>query len=213
MSCVPDWTDLISQALSALLGTVVGGTITVLVARWQTTKTISAQTQLAAEQHAASVQLAQVERERENSAGAAKQLLERLADLYAWMPSLPDVALETPRLSEHARARCAEAMESVRRGMFTELFSITDAEMRERYRVLVRLVYDAGWRGAGGQHPERVIRDVSNYLRYVQISLGFVIDGEPLPVHEEPPALDRDSPDVWLPSSSSAIWRDPADGS
>ncbi|MBU3862899.1 hypothetical protein KN815_01885 [Streptomyces sp. 4503] len=76
--------------------------------------------------------------------------------------------------------------------MFTELFSITDAEMRERYRVLVRLVYDAGRRRAGGRHPERVIRDVRNYLRYVQISLGFVIDGEPLPVHEEPPALDRD---------------------
>ncbi|MEV6125516.1 hypothetical protein AB0M05_01640 [Streptomyces violaceusniger] len=208
-----DWTDLISQALSALLGTVVGGAITVIVARWQTAKTINAHTQLAAEQNAASVQLARAERERENSAAAAKQLLERLADLYAWMPSLPDVALGNPRLSEHARERCAEAMESVRRGMFTELFSITDAEMREQYRALVRLVYDAGWRGAGGHHPERVIRDVRNYLRHVQVSLGFVIDGEPLPAHEEPPALDRDSPAVWLPSSSSVFWRDPADGS
>ncbi|TMU92388.1 hypothetical protein [Streptomyces sp. DASNCL29] len=210
---MPDWTDLISQALSALLGTVVGGAITVFVARWQTAKTINAQTQLAAEQHAASAQLARAERERENSAAAAKQLLERLADLYAWLPSLPDVALENPRLSEHARVRCADAMESVRRGMFTELFSITDVEMRERYRALVRLVYDAGWRGAGGRHPERLIRDVRNYLRYVQVSLGFVIDGEPLPIHEEPPILDRDSPVVWEPSSSSAIWRDPADGS
>ncbi|MFK4270782.1 hypothetical protein [Streptomyces milbemycinicus] len=210
---MPDWTDLISQALSALLGTVVGGAITVFVARWQTAKTINAQTQLAAEQHAASVQLAHAERERENSAVAAKQLLERLADLYAWLPSLPDVSLENPRLSEHARARCAEAMESVRRGMFTELFSITDAETRERYRALVRLVYDAGWRGGGGQHPERLVRDVRNYLRYVQVSLGSVIDGKRLPVHEEPPALGRDSSAVWLPSSSSAIWSDPADGS
>ncbi|MFD8457078.1 hypothetical protein [Streptomyces antimycoticus] len=208
-----DWTDLISQALSALLGTVVGGAITVLVARWQTAKTINAQTQLAAEQHAASVQLARAERERDNSAAAAKLLLERLADLYAWLPSLPDVALDNPRLSEHARVRCAEAMESVRRGMFTELFSITDTEMRERYRVLVRLVYDAGRRGAGGQRPERLIRDVRSYLRYVQVSLGFVIDGEPLPIHEEPPILDRDSPAVWSPSSSSVIWSDPADGS
>ncbi|WP_143675757.1 MULTISPECIES: hypothetical protein [Streptomyces] len=210
---MPDWTDLISQALSALLGTVVGGAITVFVARWQTAKTINAQTQLAAEQHAASVQLARAGRERENSAVAAKQLLEHLADLYAWLPSLPDVSLENPRLSEHARARCTEAMESVRCGMFTELFSITDAGMRERYRALVRLVYDAGWRGAGGQHPEQLVRDVRNYLRYVQVSLGSVIDGKPLPVREEPPALDRDSPAVWLPSSSSAIWGDLADGS
>ncbi|MFD8864036.1 hypothetical protein ACFV1F_06525 [Streptomyces sp. NPDC059590] len=210
---MPDWTDLISQALSALLGTVLGGAITVFVARWQAVKTINAQTQLAAEQHAASVQLARAERERENSAIAAKQLLERLADLYAWLPSLPDVSLENPRLSEHARARCTEAMESVRRGMFTELFSITDAEMRERYRELVRLAYDAGWRGAGGQRPDRLVRDVRNYLRYVQVSLGSVIDGKPLPAREEPPALDRDSPAVWTPSSSSAIWSDPADRS
>ncbi|MGW5690706.1 hypothetical protein ACWEWX_06980 [Streptomyces asiaticus] len=208
-----DWTDLTSQALSALLGTVVGGVITVFVARWQTAKTINAQNQLAADQHAASVRLARSERERENSVAAAKQLLERLADLYAWLPSLPDVALENPRLSEHARARCADAMESVRRGMFTELFSIADTELRVRYRVLVRLVYDAGRRGAGGQRPERLVRDVRNYLRYVQMSLGFVIDGEPLPIHEEPPVLDRDSPGVWLPSSSSVIWSDPADGS
>ncbi|MFI0729781.1 hypothetical protein ACH4S9_12210 [Streptomyces sp. NPDC021225] len=208
-----DWSDLIGQAFSALLGTVLGGAITVFVARWQTVKTINAQTRLAADQHVASVQLARVERERENSAVAAKQLLERLADLYAWLPSLPDVSLENPSLSEHARVRCAEAMESVRRGMFTELFSITDAEMRERYRALVRLVYDTGWRGAGGQRPDRLVRDVRNYLRYVQMSLGSVIDGKPLPVHEEPPALDRDSPGVWSPSSSSAIWNDPADNS
>ncbi|MEU1907440.1 vWA domain-containing protein [Streptomyces hygroscopicus] len=97
--------------------------------------------------------------------------------------------------------------------MFTELFSITDAEMRERYRALVRLVYDAGWRGAGSQYPERIVQDMRNYLRYVQVSLGSVIDGKPLPVREEPPSPDRDSPAVWLPSSSSAIWSDPADGS
>ncbi|MCQ8831674.1 hypothetical protein [Streptomyces malaysiensis] len=111
--------------------------------------------------------------ERETSAAAAKQLLERSAQLlersadrYAWMPSLPDAALENPRLSEHALARCAEAMEIVRHGMFTELFSINDTELRGRYRALVRLVYDAGRRGAGGQYPERLIRDdVRNYLR------------------------------------------------
>ncbi|WP_407561209.1 hypothetical protein [Streptomyces sp. 184] len=208
-----DWSDLLGQTFSALLGTLVGGMITVLVARWQTTRTITSQMQLAAEQHAADVRLVRAERERDNAAAAAKLLLERLADLYAWLPSLPDVGLEDPGLSVHARDHCSSAMQSVRRGMLTELFSITDVDMRDRYRTLVRLIYDAGWRGAGADNRERLIRDVRGYLRYVQVSLGCVIDGEPLPNHIDPPVLDRTSPTPWRPPGSSGHWSDPADGS
>ncbi|WHX18591.1 hypothetical protein QFW82_16785 [Streptomyces malaysiensis subsp. malaysiensis] len=73
--------------------------------------------------------------EWETAAAAAKQLLERLADLYAWLPSLPDVALENPRLSEHARARCAEAMEVVRHLVFKIItWSLRDHCHRTAFR-------------------------------------------------------------------------------
>src|SRR5262245_15786633 len=135
------WTDLASQAVTALLGTVAGGAITLFVTRWQTAKTIVSQSELAASQQLADAQLARAERE----GAAARLLLERLADFYQWLPSLPDVSLEAPKLSDHARRQCVAAMESIRRGMHTELFSIQHSDVRERYRTLVKLAYDAGW--------------------------------------------------------------------
>jgi len=210
---VSDWGDLVGQAASALVGTLVGGAITVLVARWQTARTIAAQVDLATAQQAAAARLARVERERERASVAASQLLERLATFYAWLPSLPDVSEETPRLSVHARDQCRAAMETVRRGMLTELFSIGQTEVRARYRTLVRLAHDAGWRGVGREHPERLVRDIRNYLRYVQLSLEAVIDGVPLPEHVDPPVLDRAEGDIWLPPHVPDHWGDPADGS
>ncbi|WP_221179353.1 hypothetical protein [Streptomyces botrytidirepellens] len=207
------WTDLAGQTAGALLGTLVGGAITVLVARWQTSKTIAAQSELATVQQAAEARLSRAERDHERSSEAARQLLERLADLYAWLPSLPDVAADRPRLSGHAREQCASAMESLRRGMQTELFSIAAPEVRRRYRTLVKLAYDVGWRGVGRDHRERQIRDVRNYLRYVQLTLECVIDGGRLPDRLEPPVLDRAAPSAWLPPDVPWHWGDPADGS
>ncbi len=227
MSCVPlvgpglllddvrvsDWGDLVGQAASALVGTLVGGAITVLVARWQPAKTIAAQVALAAAQQGAAARLARAEREHERASVAASQLLERLATFYAWLPSLPDVSEETPRLSAHARDQCHAAMESLRRGMLTELFSVGQTEVRARYRALVKLAYDAGWRGVGCEYPERLVRDVRNYLRYVQLSLEAVIDGASLPEHVDPPVLDRPEGDIWVPPQVPEHWGDPAVGS
>ncbi|MFJ4923383.1 hypothetical protein [Streptomyces sp. NPDC088725] len=205
------WSDLAVQAVGALTGTIAGGAITVLVARWQTAKAIVAQTDLASAQQAADARLARVEREHERSSEAARQLLERLADLHAWLPSLPDVAAEPPRLSATARDSCRTAMESLRRGMHTELFGIGQGEARDRCRALVKLTYDAGWRQEGQDHPTRVVRDIRNCLRYVQFSLEAVIDGRPLPSHAEPPVLERDTPEMWLPPEIPGHWGDPAD--
>ncbi|WP_217196313.1 hypothetical protein [Streptomyces buecherae] len=208
-----DWSNLASQAASSLLGTLVGGAITVLVVRWQTIKTLTSQAELAAAQQVANARLVRAEKERERSAEAARQLLERLADLYAWLPSLPDVGLENPRLSQHAQGQCASAMQSIRRGMHTELLSIESGEVRERYRTLVKLVYEAGWRGVGREYRERVIRDARNYLRYVQLCLESVIDGSPIPEAVLPPVLDRVGIEVWTPPDIPWHWGDPADGS
>ncbi|MEV1009290.1 hypothetical protein [Streptomyces sp. NPDC049881] len=205
--------EIATQSLGALAGTLVGGAITVLAARWQTNKSITAQASLATAEHAASLRLDRVSQSRARSTDAARTLLERLADLYAWLPSLPDVSAETPYLSRHARDQCRHAMQSVRRGMITDLFAIDDHTARERYREVVRLAYDVGWREVGAGNRERQIRDVKHYLRYVQHSLEALIDGSPLPGHVEPPILDRPEAEPWQPPVVPWYWSDPADGS
>ncbi|TDC65526.1 hypothetical protein [Streptomyces hainanensis] len=207
------WAEIATQSLGALAGTLVGGAITVLVARWQTNRSITAQATLATAEHAASLRLDQVSQDRARSTDAARTLLERLADLYAWLPSLPDVSAETPYLSRHARDQCRHAMESLRRGMITDLYAISDHTARERYRELVRLAYDVGWREVGAGNRERQIRDAKHYLRYVQHSLEALIDGSPLPGHVEPPVLDRPEDEPWQPPVVPWYWGDPADGS
>ncbi|WP_159048597.1 hypothetical protein [Streptomyces sp. NRRL F-4489] len=207
------WTDLAGQAASSLLGTLAGGAITVLVARWQTIRTIASQGELALSQQSAAARLARAERERERSAEAARRLLERLADLYDWLPSLPDVATDQPALSPRARRNCITALQSIRRGMHTDLFLISGMPVRDRYRTLVKLAYDAGWRGLGHAHRERHIRDVRNYLRYVQLTLEAVVDGTQLPEYASPPVLERPGSEAWLPPTLPWHWTDPADGS
>ncbi|GLW17662.1 hypothetical protein Stsp01_44050 [Streptomyces sp. NBRC 13847] len=207
------WSDLAGQAASSLLGTLVGGAITILVARWQTAKTIGSQGELAASQQAAAASLAHSERERERCAEAARQLLERLADLYDWLPALPNLETDQAAVSHNARRQCISAMKSIRRGMHTDLYSISDVQVRGRYRTLVKLVYDVGRRGIGRDHRARQIRDVRSYLRYVQFSLEAVIDGAPSPDQAAAPALDRGDSEPWLPPELPWYWGDPADGS
>lgn len=207
------WGDLVGQAASALVGTLAGGAITVHVARWQMARTIEAQARLAASQEAANAALARNQWTQQRSAEAAQRLLERLATLYAWLPSLPDVALAEPRLSVQARERCASALESIRHGMQTDLLSIANDRVRARFRSLVRLCYDVAWRSIGQENWERQIRDVRGYLRYVQLSLEAVIDGRPIPDDCEPPALERNDSAAWLPPVVPWHWQDPADGS
>lgn len=207
------WADASLQAFGALTGTVVGGTITVLVARWQTKRSIESQMSLMAAEYRANFQLELTNRSRMRSTEAAQVLLERLADLYAWLPSLPDVSEERPYLSAHARDRCREALESVRRGMITDLMSINNDEVRSRYRELVRLTYDVGRRATGTGSRERQIRDVRAYLRYVQHTLASSIDEQPLPAHAEPPDFDRPDGVPWHPPAVPRHWGDPADNS
>lgn len=208
-----NWTELAGQTASALLGTLAGGVISVRVARWQTSRAIAAQTELATAQQAAGITLARQQWERQRSAEAAQRLLERVADLYAWLPSLPDLSMDTPLLSVSAREQCAGALASLRHGMQTDLFSIQDAAVRDRYRTLVRLAFDVGWRGVGGGNRDRQIRDVRGYLRYVQLTLEAVVDDAVPPTHTAPPCLDRQGDEGWVPPQVPWHWHDPADGS
>ncbi|MFF0286467.1 hypothetical protein [Streptomyces sp. NPDC005262] len=207
------WGELAAQTASALIGTLAGGAITVRVARWQTARTIEAQAELAASQEAANSALVRRQWMLQRSAEAAQRLLEQLAELYAWLPSLPDLLLEEPQLSLQARERCAAALGSVRQGMQTDLLSVGDDHVRARYRTLVRLCFDVGWRGIGQDNRERQIRDVRGYLRYVQFTLEAVIDATPLPDDCEAPVLERSDEAPWLPPALPWHWHDPADGS
>ncbi|MFB7779668.1 hypothetical protein [Streptomyces bauhiniae] len=208
-----NWGNLAGQTISALIGTLAGGGIAVYVARWQTARTIESQLRLAASQEASASALARRSWTQQRSAEAAQRLLECLAELYAWLPSLPDLARDEPELSPEARKRCATALASVRRGMQTDLLSIGDGRVRVRYRTLVRLCYDVGWRGVGRGHRERQIRDARGYLRYVQFTLEAVIDDSSLPEDCAAPVLERSDSAPWLPPGLPWYWQDPADGS
>ncbi|MEU6108654.1 hypothetical protein ABZ853_09680 [Streptomyces albidoflavus] len=208
-----DLPELLAQTASALVGTVAGGAIALYVARWQTLRTAAIQTETTTAQENAAVRLAHSLRVRERETAASRALLERLEGLYQWLPSLPDVSEDHPILSEHARSSCSKAMQSVRGGMSTDLLMISDPLVRDRYRTLVGLLYDIGWRGAGQGHRERQIRDARHYLRHVQHTLESVIDGAPLPRHAAPPRPDRPGDEAWLPPELPPHWSDPADGS
>ncbi|MFF9770968.1 hypothetical protein ACF1GT_31065 [Streptomyces sp. NPDC014636] len=97
--------------------------------------------------------------------------------------------------------------------MQTDLLSIGDNRVRDRYRALVRLCFDVGYRGIGQIHRERQIRDVRGYLRYVQFTLEAVIDGSTLPSDYAAPVLERSDSTPWLPPVLPWHWQDPADGS
>jgi hypothetical protein len=213
MGGMGSWGDLAGQTVSALIGTLAGGGIAVYVARWQTARTIDSQLELAASQDAATDALARRQWTQQRATEAAQRLLERLAELYAWLPSLPDLARDEPQLSPQARERCAVALGSVRQGMQTDLLSIGDDRVRARYRALVRLCFDVGYRGIGQSHRERQIRDTRGYLRYVQFTLESVIDGSPLPDDCAAPVLERSNSAPWLPPALPWHWQDPADGS
>ncbi|MFI2672883.1 hypothetical protein ACH5AU_25590 [Streptomyces albidoflavus] len=133
------------------------------------------------------------------------------------MTDLPELLAQTASalavLSEHARSNCSKTMQSVRSGMNTDLLMISDPLVRERYRTLVALLYDIGWRGAGQAHRERQIRDARHYLRHVQHTLESIIDGAPLPRHAAPPRPGRPGGEAWLPPELPPHWSDPADGS
>ena len=208
-----EWSNFAEQAASSLLGTLAGGAITVLVARWQTAKTLQSQSEVSAAAQIAAAQLARDQRERERSTVAAQHLLAHLADFSARLPSLPDVGSDSPRLSSEARDRCSAAMEALRRDLQTDLLSINEPEIRDRYRTVVKLAYDVAWRNAGRQQPDRVVRDVRNYLRYVQDSLDALIDDAPLPRRVLPPTLDREGSAPWRPPAPPWQLRDPADES
>lgn len=107
--------------------------------------------------------------------------------------------------------RCSHGIDPAR--MHTDLLLIRDAEVQDRYRTLVQLVYDVGWRGAGRGNRERQIHDVRHYLRYVQASLEATADGAPLPAAAAPPVLERSDTGAWFPPALPPHWSDPADGS
>ncbi|MFE3082430.1 hypothetical protein ACFXGM_02955 [Streptomyces albidoflavus] len=208
-----DLPELLAQTASALVGTVAGGAIALYVARWQTLRTAEIQARTTTAQENAAVQLAHSLGVHERETTAARALLERLEGLLRWLPALPDLTADRPSSSEEARAHCSAAMQNLRGGMSTDLLMITDPVVRDRYRALVELVYDTGYRGAGQGHREGQIRDARNYLRHVQHTLEPVIDGAPLPRHAAPPRPDRPGDEAWLPPDLPPHWTDPADGS
>jgi len=123
------WGDAAAQGIGAFTGTVAGGGIAVLVARWQTNKSIDAQRTMAAEDRAAELARRREEREQEHhdqrlhqARNAAVSLLGRLEDLDSVLPVLPRLKMSPQSVSMYDtledtenREGCIEASASLRR--------------------------------------------------------------------------------------------------
>lgn len=188
----------------------------------------------AEEQRRAALEAAARERELDRSEqrqaiarNAAVGLLGRIGDLDRVLPMVHEhrpgvdveqvaprvVAFSTP--DERQRLALAiqttrDGVDSLRRGLRTELLLIHDAEVVTRYRDLARLVSDfqVGAGIGGAVLLNRAYVDVSNYMKYVLITLQAFIDGVALPETTAPPILQRNHNDgsTWMPQVIPEDW-------
>ncbi|WP_297546453.1 hypothetical protein [Amycolatopsis sp.] len=148
------------------------------------------------------------ERRAEDSRNAATMLMEpvaRLDEIVKWLPRYGGGTFvdASGNVSEVGKARvreCQEALSFAHRSMNTTLLGVKDRELTSRYRKLVLLADQALNAPLEPAASSRATTDVTNYLRYVRLSLRRFIDGEPLPPEEKPPQLTRKGRSAWSPT-------------
>ena len=146
---------------------------------------------------------------------AAADLLARIGDLDSVLTNLP--ALRAGSTSEgshnYTSAVAAQVVRgpflSFKRGLRTELLLINDPEIVSRYRTLARLAEELATSDLGNDIvTNRAIVDVTNYSKYVLISLRQFIDGEELVDQTTAPILRRNLNDGanWYPLNIPTDW-------
>lgn len=222
-----DWITAIATAIAAAVGGLAGGVLA-LAAAASTNKQAQAlarqdreaQAELATAQRQAALEAAADERElnrREQrdaiARNAAVRLLGRIGELdrvlpmiNRYRPGTPSAVAASP--TDEQRLRTLDGVDAFRGGLRTDLLLINDADVVERYRELARLVHELQSDLAAQGLLNRAVADVSNYVKYVLITLQRFIGGQSLPIAAEPPILRRNTADgsTWTPQEIPEDW-------
>ncbi|WP_370083484.1 hypothetical protein [Streptacidiphilus sp. MAP12-16] len=146
---------------------------------------------------------------------AAADLLGRIGDLDSVLSELP--ALRAGSTFEgslnYTSSVAAQVVRgpflSFKRGLRTELLLINNPELVSRYRTLARLADELATSDLGNDIvTNRAIVDVTNYCKFVLISLRQFIDGEELVGQTAAPVLRRNLNDGanWQPIEIPTDW-------
>lgn len=221
-----DWITAIATAIAAAVGGLAGGVLA-LVAAALTNKQAQAlarqdreaQTELAVAQSQAALEAAAGERElnrREQrdaiARNAAVGLLGRIGELDRVLLLVnsyrsgmrPSVGSS----SDERRLMTLDGVDSFKSGLRTDLLLIDDADVVGRYRELARLVHELQSDLGDQVVVNRAVVDVSNYMKYVLITLQRYIGGQSLPAATDPPPLRRElaGGSTWAPQEIPEDW-------
>ncbi|MBY8879746.1 hypothetical protein [Actinacidiphila acidipaludis] len=218
-----DWITAIATAIAAAVGGLAGGWLALIAAKQtnQEAKALAqqdreAQAELAAAQQRAALAAAADERElnrreqRDSIArNAAVELLGRIGAVDRVLPNLQLLKRPRPGGSEDERRIASrEALEWLKGGQREELLLVNNPVVVSRYRHLARLASELTMDLGSEIVVNRAIQDVSNYVKYVLITLQAFVDGDELPEETAPPILRRNENDgsTWMPSLIPEDW-------
>ena len=201
-----DWKTLLDGVVGGVFGGVIGGGASLLA----TQQANKAQAQAAKDDRA--------ELRRDRSRAAAALLLPRLADLDSVVPLLPKIQRDSYVMSSspnsgRAMARMpsgAEALDSIKRGLLTEVPLVDNDLVTRHYQQLYRVVLD--FHGAALTRPEvnRAEIEVGRYLRWVQMLIAAYVSEKPLLADVKPPVIVAghvlDAEDDWQPEPKPEGW-------
>lgn len=200
-----DWHTLLDGVIGGVFGGIIGGGAA-LLATHQANK---AQAKAAKEER--------LEQRRDRSRAAASLLLPRLADLESALPILPMVARDSYVMSAspasgRAMARLpsgAEAMESIKRGLMTEVPVVDNGLITRHYGHLTSVVGYFHHANLNAIEAGQAEGDIGRYLRYMRMLVVALIADKPLPADVEPPviALGHAVGTDWEPDPKPDGWQ------
>jgi len=201
-----DWKTLLDGVVGGVTGGFIGGGAA-LLATHQANK--------------AQAKAAKADREElraDRSRAAAALLLPRLADLDSVIPLLPvnqrdSFVMSSSPASGRAMARLpsgAEALDSIRRGLLTELPLVNNDLIARHYRQLDSIVLYFHRATLSEFEVSRAQLEVGRYLRWVQMLIAAYVSENPLPADVKPPVIVAgrilDAEDDWQPDPTPEGW-------
>lgn len=201
-----DLKTLLDGVIGGVTGGVIGGGAA-LIAGHQANK--------------AQAEAAKADREelrRDRSRAAAALLLPRLADLDSVVPLLPRVqrdsyVMSSSPASGRAMARLpsgAEVLDSMRRGLLTELPLVDNDLVTRHYQQLDSMILYFHNATLSELEVSRAQLEVGRYLRWVQLLIAAYVSEKPLPADVKPPVIVAghilDADDDWQPDPMPEGW-------
>jgi len=154
----------------------------------------------------------------DRSRAAAALLLPRLADLDSVIPLLPkgqsnSFVMSSSPASGRAMAGLpsgGEALESMRRGLLTELPLVDNDLVKRHYQQLDSIVLYFHRATLSEFEVSRAQLEIGRYLRWVILLIGEYVSEKPLPADVKPPLIVAgrilDAKDDWQPDPKPEGW-------